>query len=132
MPNRLSLLPGLLYGNDIEGNQIKQYLLKGHNGRRVPEGELFDELIDTVPDADGNSGEEQHQWSKDEWYCLECVKDLFRQRFMVWWRQTKLKSTFAARSAFRCASYLTALGLQMERLTRTTAGTFASTPVWRR
>ncbi|RPD63236.1 hypothetical protein L227DRAFT_573067 [Lentinus tigrinus ALCF2SS1-6] len=90
--DRVSLLPGLLPGNVSECGKIVEYLLKGHDGGRVPEKELFHELIDTVPDADGDSDEEQHQWSKDEWYCLECVKDLFRQRFMVWWRQTKEKN----------------------------------------
>lgn len=74
---------------------MTEYLLKGRNGSRVSEKELFDELIDTVPDTDGNDDDEQHHWSKDEWYCLACIKDLFRQRFMVWWRQTKEKSAFS-------------------------------------
>ncbi|TFK93573.1 hypothetical protein K466DRAFT_478404 [Polyporus arcularius HHB13444] len=89
---RFALLPGILARNREETRKMTEYLLKGRNGGRVSEEELFDELIDTVPDTDGDDDDEQHQWSKDEWYCLACIKDLFRQRFMVWWRQTKEKN----------------------------------------
>ncbi|KAI0724267.1 hypothetical protein C8T65DRAFT_714455 [Cerioporus squamosus] len=92
MHERLSLLPGMLARNRDETRKMTEYLLQGRNGGRVPEKELFEELIETAPDSDGDGDEEQHQWSKDEWYCLACIKDLFRQRFMVWWRQTKEKN----------------------------------------
>ena len=100
LPTKISLLPGLLPRNASERNALTEYLLAGNNGRAISERDILHELIDIVPDADGTDGEAHHQWSKDEWYCLECIKDLFRQRFMVWWRQKKEKSTYCTHSSF--------------------------------
>ena len=95
---KLSLLGRLLSDDEAEMKRMKTYLLRGHNGRRVPEEEIFHGLIYTVldPSRDGRVDDEQHRWSKDGWYCLRCIKDLYRQRFMAWWRQTKEIGTLPA------------------------------------
>ena len=111
---KLSLLGRLLSDDEAEMKRMKTYLLRGHNGRRVPEEEIFHGLIDTVldPSRDGRVDDEQHRWSKDGWYCLRCIKDLYRQRFMAWWRQTKEIGTLPAFVSAYSASVLT-VGIQL-------------------
>ena len=84
-PQRIDVLPGLLRRNAEECKKIKDYLFAGPlDAWRVREVEIFHEMV-------GLDIEDEHaeQWSKDGWYCLACVKELYRQRFMEWWKQAK-------------------------------------------
>ncbi|KZT06332.1 uncharacterized protein LAESUDRAFT_679904 [Laetiporus sulphureus 93-53] len=35
---------------------------------------------------------DEEAWSRDGWYCLECVSDLLRERFVWWWLEKKQKA----------------------------------------
>ncbi|KAI0374460.1 hypothetical protein BV20DRAFT_1011510 [Pilatotrama ljubarskyi] len=83
---RVLLLPGLLPRNQDEKLALLRHF---HNQHRVHDEALICEMMDM--EVDGEDADDG-QWSKDEWYCLECIKQLFRQRFMLWWRDAKLRS----------------------------------------
>ena len=86
-PQRIDVLPGLLRRNAEECKKIKDYLFAGPlDAWRAREVEIFHKMV-------GLDIEDEHaeQWSKDGWYCLACVKELYRQRFMEWWKQAKAK-----------------------------------------
>lgn len=93
---RWALLPGLLPQNREEKVLWKHYIAQ----HSTSELDLFLQLIDTVPADDDEGAQEQHAWSKDNWYCLGCVKELFRQRFLIWWREKKFNSTLSYRRLF--------------------------------
>ena len=91
---RMALLPGLLPRNREETKLLLTHIMKSRNQKRIPEKDLFHELVDLEIGDDGDAVQEAHQWSKDGWYCLECMKDLYRQRLLDWWRQAKVKSAY--------------------------------------
>ncbi|KAH9922019.1 uncharacterized protein BXZ73DRAFT_104276 [Epithele typhae] len=80
------LLPGLLMRNPWECDAMYGHLWHGNGGKVVDEAALFHEMVnlDMGPDAES--------WSKDGWYCLDCMRELHRQRFMQWWKVTKAKN----------------------------------------
>lgn len=96
------MLPGLLAKNQTESRRLSDYLLNININTPDKEKRLFHGLVDAVPDDDAD----QENWSKDDWYCLDCIRVLFRQRFMVWWRNAKVKST-GRPLPFMCAFGLT-------------------------
>ena len=55
----------------------------------VADEHLVRELM--VMEPEGEDADNEH-WSSNDWYCLECIKHLFRQRLMLWWRETKRQS----------------------------------------
>ncbi|KAI0762675.1 hypothetical protein C8Q74DRAFT_170562 [Fomes fomentarius] len=89
---RASLLPGLLSRNGDVTRPLLEHVYKGNNGRWITEQDLFSELIDLDPGEDEAGTEEVHSWSKDGWYCLDCLKELYKQRYMAWWKQAQAKS----------------------------------------
>lgn len=89
---RAWLLPGLLSRNRDVTGPLLEHIYKGNNGDCIAEQDLFSELIDLDPGEDEVGTEEDHSWSKDGWYCLNCLKELYKQRYMAWWKQAKAKS----------------------------------------
>nr|VWP01410.1 DNA helicase (EC [Ganoderma boninense] len=81
---RISLLPGLLPRNGEECKLIEENILTPRVSDR--EKTVFHEMVDLEVDDDAPAEE---QWSKDEWYCLDCIKELYRQRFLPWWKKTR-------------------------------------------
>ncbi|KAI0768570.1 hypothetical protein BD413DRAFT_563060 [Trametes elegans] len=81
---KVKLLPGLLSVNHDEVGQLVGHL-RDHL-QPVADEHLVRELMDMEPE--GEDADNEH-WSNNDWYCLECVKHLFRQRLMLWWRETK-------------------------------------------
>ncbi|KAI0757301.1 hypothetical protein C8Q80DRAFT_1132958 [Daedaleopsis nitida] len=90
VPDKLKLLPGLLPDNRTEFHLLREHLWRGHNQHRIPEDAIFHALVDLDQAEDGSEGGKE--WSKDGWYCLDCIKELYRRRFMEWWRHEKAKS----------------------------------------
>ncbi|KAH9890977.1 hypothetical protein C8Q73DRAFT_104979 [Cubamyces lactineus] len=82
-----ALLPGVLYRNRDEMRLLRHHI-KDHQ-RLIPTETIVHEMMDMDPEGEDADGE---HWSKDEWYCMECIKQLFRNRFMLWWREAKRQS----------------------------------------
>ncbi|KAI0359090.1 hypothetical protein OH77DRAFT_1420643 [Trametes cingulata] len=82
--DKVLLLPGLLPRNREEQGLLLDHLRPAQ--RNVPDEILVREMMEM--ELEGEDADDE-QWSKDEWYCLECIKQLFRQRFMLWWRKAK-------------------------------------------
>ncbi|KAI0336114.1 hypothetical protein GY45DRAFT_1239335 [Cubamyces sp. BRFM 1775] len=79
-----ALLPGALHRNRDE-MRLLQYHIK-NTQRLIATETIVHEMMAMEPEGEDTDGE---QWSKDEWYCMECIKQLFRNRFMLWWREAK-------------------------------------------
>ncbi|OCH87460.1 hypothetical protein OBBRIDRAFT_889761 [Obba rivulosa] len=75
------LLDALLPRNKIEVSPIIDDM-KGKVDEFDYKG-MIEEMLEMEPDPLG-------MWSKDQWYCLECVRELFRQRFRKWLLARKL------------------------------------------
>ena len=82
---RIYLLPGLLPRNGEERKLIENHILNPQGLDR--EKAVFHEMVDLEVEPVNNDAEEQ--WAKDDWYCLDCIKELYRQRFMLWWKKTR-------------------------------------------
>ncbi|CDO76424.1 hypothetical protein BN946_scf184781.g1 [Trametes cinnabarina] len=82
-----SLLPGLLPRNRYELQLLYNHLLQ--NGPPISSDVVVGEMI--AMDTDG-AGADEETWSFDDWYCLDCIRELYRQRFMRWWREKKQKN----------------------------------------
>ncbi|KAH9922015.1 uncharacterized protein BXZ73DRAFT_104272 [Epithele typhae] len=80
------LLPGLLMSNQWECDAMYGHLWHENGGKAVDEAALFHEMVDL------DMGPDAESWSKDGWYCRECFCELYRQRFMQWWKVTKEKN----------------------------------------
>lgn len=77
-------------------------LLGGNLSRNVQETQ---QLISTVRNTDPNRSAQNYvqmieemfelenyppgDWPKDEWYCLGCMRDLFKERLRKWWLAKK-------------------------------------------
>ncbi len=81
---RALILPGLLSRNADELRAFTQHMRDIQP--TVTDGILVGQLMDL--DLEGEDADDAH-WSKDEWYCLACIGDLFRQRLMLWWREER-------------------------------------------
>ena len=84
---RVSFFPGLLPRNTEECRQIEKHVLKPLAPDR--ESVVFHEMTDLELEPEEQDAHTGEQWSKDEWYCLDCIKELSRQRFLPWWKKTK-------------------------------------------
>ncbi|KAI0670185.1 hypothetical protein C8Q78DRAFT_1093730 [Trametes maxima] len=80
---KISLFPGHLSRNPTEIRRIVAYFI--HNKQSVSDDIIVYRMMDM------DNGDASEHWSKDGWYCVACLKELFRQRFMLWWRETKPK-----------------------------------------
>ena len=89
---RMMLLPGALCRNREECNLLTTRLLNTNNP--ILEQDIFDGMIelDVAPEDFDTYPEED--WSADKWYCLICIKELYRQRFLPWWRKIKQSGRF--------------------------------------
>ncbi|EPS99091.1 hypothetical protein FOMPIDRAFT_1147747, partial [Fomitopsis schrenkii] len=85
-----TLLPGHLPQNRFETTALLQYYdaelwLSGLTRSKADEimanmmTELIDLSVDTGTDA----------WTQDGWYCLDCVRELLKQRLWQWWYAKK-------------------------------------------
>ncbi|TBU64777.1 hypothetical protein BD310DRAFT_943770 [Dichomitus squalens] len=84
---RTWLLPGVLHRNREERKLITAHLSDTQNP--ISEKDIFREMVELdIASTVFDTYSEEH-WSTDEWYCLACIKDLYRQRFLPWWRKTK-------------------------------------------
>ncbi|KAI9069971.1 hypothetical protein FKP32DRAFT_1616450 [Trametes sanguinea] len=88
--DKLSLLPGLLYKNRDEMRLLDQHVQ--NHGNPIPVEVRVRQMMEMEPE--GEDADNEH-WSIDEWYCLDCIKTLHRQRLMLWWREEKKKSGVA-------------------------------------
>ncbi|EMD41884.1 hypothetical protein CERSUDRAFT_90467 [Gelatoporia subvermispora B] len=77
-----NLLDALLPRNPEETTWIIDDM-KGEISKFEYKG-MMEEMLALEPDPSGI-------WSKDQWYCLECVRELFRQRFRKWLLERKRK-----------------------------------------
>ncbi|KAH9937419.1 uncharacterized protein B0H18DRAFT_970496 [Fomitopsis serialis] len=84
-----TLLPGHLPRNDIETTPLLQRLGSEHYFRGTCRAEadeiitkLMEEMIETDVDGGGT-------WTRDGWYCLDCVRELFKERLWRWWYAKK-------------------------------------------
>ncbi|PIL29643.1 hypothetical protein GSI_08280 [Ganoderma sinense ZZ0214-1] len=84
---RISLLPGLLPRNGEETRLIESNILRPRASDR--EKSVFHEIVDLEVESVDDDAPAEEQWSKDEWYCLACIKELYRQRFLPWWKKTR-------------------------------------------
>ncbi|KAH8100466.1 hypothetical protein BXZ70DRAFT_148044 [Cristinia sonorae] len=75
-------LPGLLSNNRDITDWIKNSLIFGRddNGNSTFD---FEELMNGLVDI-GNEREGAGRWSRDRWYCNDCVGELFRRFFWRW------------------------------------------------
>ena len=48
--------------------------------------EIIDLHVDTGTDA----------WTQEGWYCIDCVRELFKQRLWRWWYAKKREGTLVA------------------------------------
>ncbi|KAI0639121.1 hypothetical protein C8Q77DRAFT_1079530 [Trametes polyzona] len=81
------LLPGLLPRNRDVTQEINRHLTHLQNVNHGTDKIVVEQMMDMELEGEDDDGE---QWSKDRCYCLECIKHLFRQRLMLWWRQERL------------------------------------------
>ncbi|KAI0651572.1 hypothetical protein C8Q79DRAFT_44241 [Trametes meyenii] len=81
---KMRLLPGRLPRTNTETKSLAAHIMNDESP--VPDEILVYEMMN-MDDAD--AGE---HWSKDGWYCVACLKELFRQRLMLWWREAKQKA----------------------------------------
>ena len=80
----VALLPGALYRNRDEMRLLRHHI---NNSQHFIAVETIVHQMMGM-DLEGEDADGEH-WSKDEWYCIECIKQLFRNRFMLWWREAK-------------------------------------------
>lgn len=92
---RAHTLPGLLARNADETRAFTQHMRDIQH--TVTDSVLVGQLMDL--DLEDEDADNAH-WSKDEWYCLACIGDLFRQRLMPWWREERR----------RCELYISVIG----------------------
>ncbi|KZT06333.1 uncharacterized protein LAESUDRAFT_812919 [Laetiporus sulphureus 93-53] len=85
-----TLLHGRLRYNIWEMMRMYEILFAQENGTvsfRSPNyNQVMEGLFDTVVPGEGDAPD---VWSKDGWYCLECVRTLFKERLMWYWRAKK-------------------------------------------
>ena len=82
-----AMLPGALYRNRDEMRLLRHHINNAQHFIAVET--IVHQMMGT--DLEGEDADGEH-WSKDEWYCIECIKQLFRNRFMLWWREAKQQS----------------------------------------
>ena len=117
-----ALLPGALHRNRDE-MRLLQYHIK-NTQRLIATETIVHEMMAMEPEGEDTDGE---QWSKDEWYCMECIKQLFRNRFMLWWREAKRQGehhmAYAPVLVLRWTHHRLISVLQAVRPLKMTAGT---------
>ncbi len=91
------MLPGLLPRNGEERRLIQSFILNSQAPDR--EKAVFHEMVDLEVEPVDHDADAGEQWSKDEWYCLNCIKELSRQRFLPWWKKTKEGGEYLACSS---------------------------------
>ncbi|KAI0768569.1 hypothetical protein BD413DRAFT_614436 [Trametes elegans] len=74
----------LTFIDDLEFKEMVGYFGGIANIEPVPDEIVVYDMMK----LDGADADLEH-WSRDGWYCVECIKHLFRQRFMLWWRSMK-------------------------------------------
>ncbi|OBZ79033.1 hypothetical protein A0H81_00491 [Grifola frondosa] len=75
----VNLFPGNLTRNAVEMNAFNVYF---EQNPQIDDRMLIEQLMALDVDESG-------VWAKDKWYCLECVKELFRLRYWKWWLEKK-------------------------------------------
>ncbi|KAH9923788.1 hypothetical protein B0H21DRAFT_765192 [Amylocystis lapponica] len=76
-------LPGNLPQNVAETQMLIQHIQNADPLQTMRNYvNMLEELFDFEADPQG-------VWSKDEWYCLDCVCHLFKQRLWKWWLAKK-------------------------------------------